>query len=224
MIPFNIAITLVTPLLFGFIPALIASRPESLGDRSKSKPRSSGLVRDILVSAEVALSVVLLVGAGLLLRSFLRLESADLGFRTEHTVTFRLVSTGREGGLIGGERTFTDIENRLRALPGVQAVGGSWSLPLRQLQDPSLVATIEGRVGDCEILRGGVTHDYFRTLLTPMLADAEATEVYFAHHHDKVVISVPDPMARQQLLKVLTENHELYKDISGFEGLPARDD
>jgi putative ABC transport system permease protein len=169
MILFNVSVTLLAPALFGVVPALIASRPECLGDRSDAKPRSGGLVRDILVVAEVALSIILLIGAALLFHSFLRLESADLGFRTEHTVTFRLISTGREGGLSGGASTLADIESRLRALPGIEAVGGTWSLPLRELQDPSQVATIEGRPGDCEVLRGAVTRDYFKALLTPLL-------------------------------------------------------
>jgi putative ABC transport system permease protein len=166
---FNGAMTLLAPLLFGIVPAVTASRPGSLGVRGESAPRSAGLIRNALISAEVALSVVLLASAGLLIHSFLRLENADLGFRTKHTVTFRLVSSGPEGGLGGGAPMLADIENRLRALPGVQAVGGTWSLPLRQLQDPTLTATVEGRDGDCSVLRGAVTLDYFKALRTPLL-------------------------------------------------------
>ena len=169
VILFNVAITAVAPMLFGIIPALSASRPEHLSQRNESAPRSSGKVREILVSSEVALTVILLVGAGLLFHSFLSLERADPGFRTEHAVSFRLISTGREGGLSGGLRTLADIEKRLRSLPGVQAAGGTWSLPLRSLQDPEQTVTIEGRPGDAEVLRGAITDEYFKALLTPLL-------------------------------------------------------
>ena len=165
----GVVASLMTPLLFALFPAWSASRSDRLHLEGNATSRRAGPMRNLLITFEVALAAVLLVGAGLLLNSFVRLESTDPGFRTEHTVTFRLVSSGREGGIRGGSLTFADIESRLRAIPGVRDVGGTWSLPLRPLQDPALEATIEGREGEVAVLRGGVTPDYFKAMGTPLI-------------------------------------------------------
>jgi putative ABC transport system permease protein len=91
VIVFSLAITLMAPLLFGIGPALASARPDLLRHHGRlSASVASTRVRNLLVSGEVALSVVLVVCAGLLIRSFLRLENADLGFRAEHALSFRL--------------------------------------------------------------------------------------------------------------------------------------
>ena len=90
VILFNVAITLLAPLLFGIGPALSTARSDSLRDRGATSPHSRQRTRGLLVGAEVALSVVLVVCAGLLIHSFVRLENVDLGFRTAHTLSFRL--------------------------------------------------------------------------------------------------------------------------------------
>jgi putative ABC transport system permease protein len=169
MIVFNIAITLVAPLLFGIIPALKASRPGQLGERRQFSTREAVSMRSVLVSSEVALSVMLLVASGLLVRSFLLIESTDPGFNSGHTVTFRLISSGREGGLGGGAPTLMDIERRLGEVPGIRALGGTWSLPLVQLQDPASTVSVEGHLDECHALRGAVTPGYFDAMQTPLL-------------------------------------------------------
>jgi putative ABC transport system permease protein len=156
-------------MLVGIIPALSASRPDSLRARGDSKSRSNRLLRDVLVSSEVALSVVLLVCAGLLFHSFQRLESADVGFQANHAVSFRLLLSDPPYPESEQARIFTDIDNRLRTLPGVEAAGASFSVPLRGRQGRTVVATVEGRDGDCDLHLGAVTPDYFRAVGTPLL-------------------------------------------------------
>jgi putative ABC transport system permease protein len=91
---FTLGLALATGLLFGLAPALAASRPDLQEPLKEGRrgARRSGAARGLLVGAEVALAVVLLVGAGLLLRSFLRLLSVDLGFDPARTLTARAAS------------------------------------------------------------------------------------------------------------------------------------
>ncbi len=170
VILFNIAITIAAPLLFGIGPALSAARPASLRDRGESASRSNRLARDFLVAVEIAFSVVLVVGAGLLIRSYVRLESVDLGFRTEHAVSFR-VKVPDEPFLSRDEqvRKFSNIENRLRVLPGIEAVGAS-AKPLLRDTGGGSEATVEGRAGYERDLRINIiTSGYFRAMGIPLL-------------------------------------------------------
>ena len=121
---FNLVATLIAPLLFGIGPAFSFARPESLRDRVESSPRSNR-TRAVLVAAEVALSIVLVVCAGLLIRSFVRLQNVDLGFRTGNTLSFRINS----GNFVSTDdqfaRMYSEIESRLLVQPGIQAAGAT---------------------------------------------------------------------------------------------------
>jgi len=102
-------------------------------------------VRRLLVVSEVALGTVLLVGAGLLVRSFLELQRVDPGFRAERVLTFRLSLprtryVTRESGTAFARR----LEERLRALPGVEAIGASSALPFDDLPNWSTPYTFDG--------------------------------------------------------------------------------
>jgi putative ABC transport system permease protein len=102
-------------------------------------------VRRVLVVSEVALGTVLLVGAGLLVRSFLALQQVDLGFRAERVLTFRLSLPWtryptREAGTAFARR----LEDRLRALPGVEAVGAASALPFDDLPNWSTPYSFDG--------------------------------------------------------------------------------
>src|SRR4030095_4829504 len=93
----TMAIALITGVLFGFVPAILttSSIDETLrdGGRHGGGPRSRRILSGLVV-AEVALSLVLLAGAGLLIRSFIRLQSIDPGFRSEGVLTARVQTVG----------------------------------------------------------------------------------------------------------------------------------
>jgi putative ABC transport system permease protein len=128
-------VTLGTGLVAGLAPALHAWHPSSGGSMSEGQRTSSGVrtarTRHALVAAEVALAVVLLVGAGLLLRSFARLSSIDPGFATANRLTFRVeLPRGRYGNPAKWSPFMDALTARLEALPGVIAAGGTSWLPL----------------------------------------------------------------------------------------------
>jgi putative ABC transport system permease protein len=148
VLTFALLVSLVTGLLFGTAPAWQASR-RTLGTALKEGGRSAGTssgqrVRSALLVAEVALSIVLLVGAALLLRSFAKLSSVDPGFRGDHVLTFRLalpLTTYPKGH--NRIAFFNRLLEKLQGAPGVEAAGMAQQVPLRG--DYMLAFTIQGK-------------------------------------------------------------------------------
>jgi putative ABC transport system permease protein len=132
---FTIALTLVTAVLFGLAPAIRLSRTDvqsSLKAGAQAGGRSRSGTRNFLVLAEVALSVMLLIGAGLLIQSLWRLQGVPPGFAPEEVLTFQISLPGakyEEGEQIPFYQQFYE---RLAALPGVGVVGAINILPLSQ--------------------------------------------------------------------------------------------
>jgi putative ABC transport system permease protein len=132
---FTFGISLLTGALFGLVPALQSSRPD-LNDALKEGSRSStggrsGMFRNLFVVAEVSLALVLLVGAGLMIRSFMRLQSVETGFDPQNVLTMRLQLPRKN--YAEPHRIldfFKQAQDRVGALPGVQAVGAISFLPL----------------------------------------------------------------------------------------------
>ena len=134
VLAFTLAVSIGTGLLFGLAPALSASR-QDLQDPLKEGGRGrSSAARGLLVATEVALAVVLLVGAGLLLRSFLRLQAVDPGFRPERVLTLG-VDLGSESYPSDASQAgfFHELARRVAALPGVEAVSYGDSIPLTSI-------------------------------------------------------------------------------------------
>jgi putative ABC transport system permease protein len=134
---FTLLVSLATSLVFGIAPALTASSglQEALreGGRHSGGPRARRVLSSLVV-AEVALSLVLLTGAGLLIRSFGRLQQIDPGFRADHLLTARVQLPGtryRESAQIGD--FFTRAIERVSALPGVRSASAISFLPLAGL-------------------------------------------------------------------------------------------
>ena len=129
-------------ILFGLVPALRISRLDlntTLKDASRGSSGASSLwgrgnnTRRILVVSELALSVVLLIGAGLLIRSFVRLQNVAPGFNPKNVLTFELALTGRRYN----DReivlnTYRQLWSRLDEIPGVVSCGGTNAPPLSQ--------------------------------------------------------------------------------------------
>ena len=132
---FAALVTLGAGLLFGVAPALQVSRSrevEALRDSSRgmSEGRGRGRLRSALVVSQVALACVLLVGAGLLLRSFLVLLDADLGFRPEQRVAWRVETNLRFDSLTERVAFYERLMERAATIPGVSEVGMTDTLPL----------------------------------------------------------------------------------------------
>jgi predicted permease len=138
ILAFTGAIALTTGIVFGLVPAIWASRAELVGalkEGGRGTTGGRGRLRKALVVAEVALSLMLLVGAGLMVRSFSQLRQVDPGFRTDHALTLRVslpvpdgqISEADEDRFVG---FFDQTLTRLRALPGVTAAGATNMIPL----------------------------------------------------------------------------------------------
>jgi putative ABC transport system permease protein len=136
---FALALSVGTGVLFGMAPALQISGTNVNaalveGGRSGMLSRSGRLLRDSLVVSEIAVALVLLIGAGLLVRSFVRLRTASPGFDPEHLLTFRVpLAGGRNSAVPRRIAFFHEVTDRLAALPGVRSVGAVISLPLTGL-------------------------------------------------------------------------------------------
>jgi putative ABC transport system permease protein len=134
---FTIGIALVTGVGFGMAPALAGSRPDlndALKDGTRGTSSSRGRLRRALVVSEVALSLVLLVGTGLMLRSFVKLRAVDPGISPEHVLTLHASLPGPNGPPSDEDRArwvswFERVGKRLGELPGVEAVGAANVLP-----------------------------------------------------------------------------------------------
>jgi putative ABC transport system permease protein len=132
---FAAAVTALAGLIFGALPALHASRTEPAtslreGGRGASGVRA-GRLRNTLVIGQVALALILLVGAGLLIRSFENLQNVELGFEPEGVLTLRTQMPGLRYPDAASRHDFMrPLEERLSAIPGVEAVGSVTNLPL----------------------------------------------------------------------------------------------
>ncbi len=133
---FTLGISLLTGILFGLVPAIGASRPDlSLAMKEGSKGSGgslrSGKMRSLLVVSEVSLALVLLVGASLLIRTFIALRSVEPGFDAHRVLTMEMALNGpRFEKTAGVAQVVRDGQQRLLALPGVEAASVTNSLPL----------------------------------------------------------------------------------------------
>jgi predicted permease len=168
-----------TSLLFGLVPALHASRRDSgghlkEGGRTGTDGRGGGRVRAALAVGELAIALVLLVGAGLLIRSFIALNSEDPGFATRGVLALRLnlpPATYGEPARISG--FYEQLVERLDGLPGVESAAAGSSLLLSRLPSSASI-NIEGRpplpanARNIPVPYDSVTPEFFSTLQIPL--------------------------------------------------------
>jgi putative ABC transport system permease protein len=202
VLAFSLLSALVTGLAFGAAPAWQVSRTapgQHLADGGVRGASSAPgrRTREVLVVAEIAVALVLLVGAGLLLRSFHALASVDTGIAAAKLLTFELRAPAQDGAR--RVQFYTSVLERLRAQPGVVAAGAAVTLPIggdtfstRYLVDgaPLPVAGAEPSAG-YQI----VTPGYFDTLGTPVRAGRDVREADGADA--PLVVLVNDTLARQ---------------------------
>jgi putative ABC transport system permease protein len=176
---FTALIALSTGIVFGLAPATHASHSnlnDSLkeGGRDSAAGRKGNRVRGLLVIAEVAVSFILLIGAGLLINSFLHWRNLDPGFRVDHLLTMKVDLSELKSP--DGERRsvfFDEVLRRIRALPGVQSVAVAVNLPLTYNGDSAGIA-VEG-IPDPppdqwpDVIFRTVGPGYFSTMGIPMI-------------------------------------------------------
>jgi putative ABC transport system permease protein len=194
---FTAVASVLTGLLFGLAPAIAGSRRE-WGDALKQSGKSSASggfmrLRGVLVFAEIALSMVLLIGAGLMLRSFVLLEQVNPGFRPDHV--FTAVASLQEArypdapSMVRFTRTMLD---RVRSLPGADAAGITTHLPFSG-QDWGNGYEVEGHpapAGQDYIAQArGVSPGYFRAIGIPLRAGRDLDEHDVEHSAQAIVVN-----------------------------------
>ena len=167
---FSLIISVATGALFGLAPALFASRSnpnESLREGERGSSSGKNAARSILIATEIALSLVLLVGAGLMMKSFGRLTRVDPGFNSDRLLVFNIglpisAAPARQSAF------YEQVVERLRSMPGVQEAGAVSRLPLaggnssRSFGVPGGSQAYSADVRVC-------TPDYFHTMGIPLL-------------------------------------------------------
>jgi putative ABC transport system permease protein len=179
VLTFALGVTALTGILFGIVPALQASKLDVTsalkeGGRSGEGHRRTS-ARSLLLIGEVALSLMLLVGAGLLIKSFLRLQEVRPGFNAHNVLIANLALPGAKYKDQGFVEFFRQLRERLEAAPGVQAVGGNVNLPLNASGYAIGRGFIpEGRPltvdENKDAMFSTITGDYFRALQIPLLS------------------------------------------------------
>jgi putative ABC transport system permease protein len=175
---FTLAVSVLTAVVFGGLPALLASRTKpgaTLSDvaRDMGGGTSGRHVRRVLVVSEVALAVVLLVSAGLLIRSFQLLRQVEPGFNPENALTMRMVLPFPKYAKQEARRSFYDeVLRRVKEVPGIEAAGVITFLPL-SFNGMNFSFSVEGRTapGDMNLpfaLFRVVSPDYFRAMGIPL--------------------------------------------------------
>jgi len=179
VLTFALGVSALTGILFGIVPALQASKLDVTsalkeGGRGGEGHRRTS-ARSLLLIGEVALSLVLLVGAGLLIKSFVRLQEVRPGFNAHNVLIANVALPGAKYKDQQFVEFFRQLKERLEAAPGVQAVGGSVNLPLNASGYAIGRAFIpEGRpltVDESkDAMFSTITGDYFRALQIPLLS------------------------------------------------------
>ena len=183
---FTMAVSVLTGVLFGLVPAFQASRPdfnEALkeGGRAGSEGGRHNLVRSALVVFEVAVALILLVGAGLLIRSFSRLQEVNPGFNPNNVLSMQLTlprSKYAENDQLSA--FYNRALDRIKTLPGIQSVAFGTNLPMSG-NNSSASFSVEGlQVAQGESSPHGDPHmvstDYFKTMQIPLQRGRYFTE------------------------------------------------
>jgi putative ABC transport system permease protein len=181
---FTLGVSFITGVLFGLIPAYQTTKPNlqsSLkeGGRTATLGGKNGAYRGLLIVAEVALSIVLLCGAGLLIKSLVLLQTEEPGFEPGNVLSMYIVLS--EAQYPDGERQnqfFKQVVERVDALPGVASVGGIYALPFTGSAAMNSFG-IEGRpttpAKPYNVVYQTVTPGFLQTMGTPLLAGRNLT-------------------------------------------------
>ena len=186
VLAFALGLSLATGVVFGLVPALQASRPdlnESLkeGGRGSTTGIRGRRIRGALVISEIALSLVLLIAAGLMIKSFVHLQQFNLGFNPDRMLTLRLQLPGskyKDDSQVAG--FYRELLDGVENLPGVQSVGAISTIFLTKTPY-STNFTIQGRPPlrpgqQIEVPIDSISPNYFRVMGIPLLRGREFTD------------------------------------------------
>jgi predicted permease len=202
---FALLVSIVAAVLFALLPTLPYSRPDVVTalrevGRGRTAAKARVSLRKALVAMQLGLGLVLLVGAGLMIRSFYELHGVDPGFRAEDALTFR-VSLPR-GSYDSSERVVGFVERateRLRALPGVHAVGAADNLPLTGSASGAGHEIEDFPLGDADLPPVFMTHAAdpgYREAMGIPLREGRWLEP-FDHREGRRVVVVNETIARR---------------------------
>lgn len=180
---FTLGVSLLTTLIFGLLPAFQIARVDvqnalNESGRSGTSSRRQGRLRDMLVAVEMALALVLLIGAGLMIQSFMKLRQVDTGFSAQNTLTMRIplpdskypVPQTLSSPTPTGLNFYDQLLERIKALPDVQAAAVSTMLPLGAGSGWGKFFSVEGRpappsIEQVPLVRFAlISSDYLRTM------------------------------------------------------------
>jgi putative ABC transport system permease protein len=225
IVAFTVATALGTGLLFGLVPALLASSNArgalSESGRHGTGPRSRRILGGLVVT-EVALSLVLLTGAGLLIRSFIRLQNIDPGFRAERVLTARVtLPATRYQQPPDSIAFFQNAVVRIRSLPGVQSAAGVSFLPMAgpgigtgfyRLDRPR---PADGQMPSTQVRP--VTPQFFRTMGIPHRGGRDFTDAETADSPPVAVVS--EGLVRDHLAGEDPIGKRLHVSVGRAEGM-----
>jgi putative ABC transport system permease protein len=222
---FTFMVSLMTSGIFGIAPALEASRShvsETLkeGGRGGSAGSRSRRVRNLFVVSEVALALVLLVSAGLMIKSFLRLQSVNPGFNPENVLTMRVqLTSARYDQDAKKTEFFNQLIDRVRTLPGVRSASGIAWLPFTGLAAAtrfSIVGQPAPAPGQSPATEVRVVHpNYFATMGIPLLKGRNFTEREMTESANVVIINETlartyfpneDPIGKKLVIQMSDQN------------------
>ena len=206
VLAFTLGVTVLSGIFFGIVPAWHVSTGALTADLNDGYARGSagprgGRARDALVAAQIAVALVLLVGAGLLLRSFATLTRVDTGIDTKNLLTFDMVLSGPRAGFQASQVVFYDETlAAIRALPGVVRAGAAVTLPIGG-DDFNAQYSVEGKPVASPVQQPSagyqvVTPSYFAAMGIPIVTgrDFRASDTRDA----PAVAIVNETLARQQ--------------------------
>lgn len=231
VLAFTVVIAVVTGIVFGIVPAVISSKSDvqkTLNESGRSATGAAGgRLRMGLAVIEVAISLVVLVGAGLLLRSFARLSSVEPGFKTEHRVSFMFnLASSRYPNFPVMSAFYQNIEQRMRALPGVEDVGITSLLPLSGDGESYSVnlSSVAEDTSSPSAIYASVNPDYFRTMGIPLIAgrlfgaqDAQGTPAVCVINEGLAKNLFPSGNAVGQRIQ-FGRRHTIVREIIGIVG------
>lgn len=219
VLAFTIVVSLLTGVIFGLVPALQAGNSklnEILKEGSRGSTGGHHRVRGALVVAEVAIALVLLVGAGLLIRSLYRLQQVNPGFNPHNAMAVNIALPGKKYPQSEQRSAFfTELIARVSMLPGVKAVGATQSLPI---QGDFLVGfKIQGRPpaapgDDVSTNYYAVTPDYFQAMGIPLLRGRLFTE------HDNATAPSVAIINEEMVKKFFPDEDPIGKRLSLSQG------
>jgi len=219
---FTVAVSVVTGLLFGLAPALQSTRvsfSETLKDGGKgsSGKASRNRARSVLVVAEIALSLVLLIGAGLMIRSFVGMLNSDFGINPTNVLTMDVSLPGQKYDAVGPRNDFyNQLLSRVGTLPGVTRVGGIGYLPMSGFNSSHAFEKIGPKVyqqGDQpHVLSAPVTPGYLEAIGTRLVKGRDIND---QDRSDAPLVALVNETFVKQFLSGLDPIGEQFKQVGG---------